>query len=652
MTSPQDTISTPACAAESPQAPVAADAAPCSAEPCTTDECKPEEPEAAELPTATDSTDAPCTTATDSTDTPCTTDETEAPEAPRYATTAEVLAAAQALAESDSDVTKQDLDRLKIAFYHLLAEERRAAAPQEPAEGEEAPATEPVADDTLPRTEEDFKAAMAVIRDKRHIAFEQQEAERKAAGERKQAIIDRIKELATSPEQAGSTYQEVKALQQEWRDIKAVPQEIASELWRNYQLATEQFYDMLKLNIEAREYDFAKNLEAKTALCEQAEKLGEMDDVVSAFHQLQTLHDQYREIGPVAKDLREALWTRFKKASTVVNKRHADHFEAIRKTEQENLAKKTELCDQVEMISTEGLKTNAQWDAVSKQVIDLQAQWKTIGYASRALNTKIYERFRTACDQFFAAKKEYYNSLRALYADNIAKKEALIEQAKQLADSTEWRETADKLIALQKEWKTVGTTPRKVGDKLWETFRGACDQFFNARAEATGAKRNARSEEQAANLQQKLDITARLHEMLDTAEAVTQDAVQALVDKWNTIGHVPFKDKDTLLDDYHQTLDALFKKLNIARDSRRLNAFRERVKDSAAKGDNAIDSERTRLMRRAADMQAELDNYEANLQRLTAFSKKGSTLIDEMNRKADRLRDELKLIKEKINVVG
>ena len=562
-----------------------------------------------------------------------------------YASKAEVLDHLKELAHNEeTEIDKTEIAHLKTAFYYLLNQEREAAEKAYLDAG-----GDPTKYVVLPdEDEETFKAEMNVIKERRQQAFLKQEEEKQANLKRKLEIIERIKALTTTPEEAGQAYQEVKSLQDEWKEIKSVPAENASELWNNYKLALEFFYDLLKMNFEAREYDFKKNLEAKTALCVAAEKLGADEDVVSAFHQLQELHNQFREIGPVARELREEIWTRFKQASSVVNKRHAAHFEAIRQQEEENLAKKTELCEKVEAISTDDLKTSADWEAKSKDIIAIQADWKTIGFAPKAMNVKIFERFRTACDQFFTAKNEFFTGMKERFQENIAKKEALVKAAQELQDSTEWKKTADKLIELQKEWKTIGMVPRKVGDQLWADFLGACNKFFEARNAATAGERN----EQQENLKNKQGIVEQLKQLLESSADDLQQQVQKLTEQYNNIGHVPFKEKDKLFREYHDTLDELYKKLNKNRAARRLNAFKDNLKEVAKRGEGALDNERQRMQRRYNEMKEELSTYETNLSYLTASSKKGNSLIDEMNKKVEKLRDELNLMKEKIKTMA
>ena len=560
-----------------------------------------------------------------------------------YATKEEVLDRIKELAHGEEDIQRAEMEHLKMAFYHLLGQEREAAQKAYIEAGGDPMQYVAVPDPT----EEVFKAEMALLKERKQKEAEKLEAQKQQNLKRKQEIIEKIKSFATTPEEAANNYQEVKAMQEEWKEIKAVPAENATELWNNYKLVQEQYYDLLKMNFEAREYDFKKNLEAKTALCEAAEKLADEEDVVSAFHQLQELHNQFREIGPVAKELREEIWTRFKQASTVVNKRHADHFEAIHQKEEENLQKKSELCDKVEMIVTDALKTTAEWEEKAKEIIGIQAEWKTIGFAPKAHNVKIFERFRTACDQFFTAKNEFYQQLKSTYAENIAKKEEIVKKAQELADSTEWKSTADKLMQLQKDWKEIGMTPRKVGEQLWTDFRAACDKFFEARNQAGSSVRT----EQLENLQKKQGIVEKLKALIEAEVEDLQAEMQALMEEYNQIGHVPFKEKDQLFRDYHDTLDILYKKLNKNRASRRLNAFKDNLKEVAKRGENAVETERQKMQRRYNEMKQELETYENNLLFLTSSSKKGNSLIDEINRKVEKLRDELKLTQEKIKAM-
>ena len=560
-----------------------------------------------------------------------------------YKTKQEVVERLKEIAASDEAPVKDEIDLLKTVFYKLHIAEREARL-KEYIDGGGNPETYQVVPD---QDEETFKAQMAVIREKRAQIMQQQEAEKQANLEKKLEIIEKIKAMATSPDEAGKSYNEFKELQQQWKDIKNVPADKANELWRNYQLYVEQFYDLLKLNSEAREYDFKKNLEMKTKLCEAAEKLADEEDVISAFHQLLELHQQYREIGPVAKELREEVWARFKAASTVINKRHQQHFEDLRAKEEENLARKTALCEKVEELGKAENKGAADWEKRSKEIIDIQNEWKTIGFAPQKMNVKIFERFRAACDDFFGRKAEYFKALKVTFSENIEKKKALVEKAQALADSTDWKATSDKLIALQKEWKTVGMVPKKLGDQLWQEFLGACNKFFEARNAAGAGQRN----EEHANLEKKKGIIEQLTALAENAAEATKEKVQALTEEYNKVGHVPYKEKDKLYEAYHEVLDRIYKELNISTKRRRLNDFKANIKNVAKRGEEALDNERGRLARRFEQLKQEIQTYENNLGFLNASSKKGNSLIDEMNRKVQHLRDDLELVRQKIKAI-
>ena len=568
---------------------------------------------------------------------------TEAVERKQYQSKKEVLDRVREIAHGEEAPQKDEVDYLKTAFYKLHIAEREAQL-KEYIDGGGDPEKYQILPD---EAEEAFKAEMGIIKEKRQKLFKEQEQEKQDNLLKKQAIIEKIKGMITSPEEANKSYKEFKALQDEWREIKNVPAEHANELWRNYQLYVEQFYDLLKLNSEAREYDFKKNLELKTKLCEAAEKLAEETDVISAFHQLQKLHQEYRETGPVAKELREEIWNRFKAASTVINKRHQQHFEGLRAKEEENLQKKTALCEKVEAIAAEENKGSGDWERHTKQIIELQAEWKTIGFAPQKMNVKIFERFRAACDDFFGRKAEYFRSLKDTFKANADKKRALIEKAKALQDSTDWKSTSDKLINLQKEWKTIGMVPKKLGDQLWEEFLSTCNKFFEARNAAGAGTRNDERE----NLEKKRDIIAQLKAAAEEAGDNLQERVQQLVEEYQAVGHVPFKEKDKLYEEYHAVLDKLYKDLNITVAKRRLSKFKDNLKQVAERGENALDNERARLMRQYEQLKSEVQTYENNLGFLNAASKKGNSLIDEMNRKVQKLKDEVQLVREKIKAI-
>ena len=565
------------------------------------------------------------------------------PERKQYQSKKEVLARAREIAQGEEAPQKEEVDYLKTAFYKLHIAEHEARL-KEYIDG----GGDPEAYQILPdEDEEAFKAEMGIIKERRQKLFKEQEQEKQENLQRKLDIIEKIKAMVTSPEEANKSYKEFKALQDEWKEIKNVPAEKANELWRNYQLYVEQFYDLLKLNSEAREYDFKKNLELKTKLCEAAEKLAEETEIISAFHQLQKLHQEFREIGPVAKELREEIWTRFKAASTVINKRHQQHFEELRAKEEDNLARKTVLCEKVEAIAAEENKGSADWERHTKEIIALQTEWKTIGFAPQKMNVKIFERFRAACDDFFGRKAEYFKGLKENFKENADRKRALVEKAKALQDSTDWKSTSDKLINMQKEWKTIGMVPKKLGDQLWEEFYTACNKFFEARNAAGVVGRGV----EHANLEKKRGIIEQLKAVAEETGDGLQEKVQKLVEEYQSIGHVPFKEKDKLYADYHAVIDKLYNDLNISVAKRRLNKFKDGLKQVAERGENALDNERARLMRQYEQLKAEVQTYENNLGFLNASSKKGNSLIDEMNRKVQKLKDEVQLVRDKIKAI-
>ena len=569
--------------------------------------------------------------------------ETPAEERKVYQTKQEVLERVKEVAHGEEAPKKEEVEYLKTVFYKLHIAERDAKQKEYLDAGGDPEAYQVTPDED----EEVFKAEMGIIKERRQQMFREQEAEKEENLKRKLDIIERIKAMLTTPEEANKAYQDFKALQAEWKEIKNVPAEHSNELWRNYQLYVEQFYDLLKLNSEAREYDFKKNLEMKTRLCEAAEKLADETDVISAFHQLQKLHQEYREIGPVTKELREEIWQRFKTASTVINKRHQQHFEQLRAREEENLAKKTELCEKVEAICAEENKGSADWERHTQEIIALQQEWKTIGFAPQKMNVKIFERFRAACDDFFARKTEHFKNLKEVFKENADKKRALIEKAKALQDSTDWRSTSDKLIALQKEWKTIGMVPKKLGDQLWEEFLGACNKFFEARNQQTAGQRS----EERENLEKKRSIIAQLKQLAEEAGSGLQEKVQDLVAEYQQVGHVPFREKDKLYEEYHSVLDKLYKELNVSVARRRLNNFKQNLKQVAERGEQALDNERARLVRQYEAIKQEVQTYENNLGFLSVSSKKGNSLIDEMNRKVQKLKDDMQLVKDKIKAI-
>lgn len=569
----------------------------------------------------------------------------EDPAKKAYATKQEVLERVKEIAHSSENPNKEELDLLKTTFYKIHLAERDAQMKEYLAKGGDPEKYILLPDDT----EEAFKAEMQLIKEKRAKIFLAQEEEKQDNLRKKEEIIEKIKAMTTSPEEANKSYQDFKALQQEWKEIKNIPADKANEVWKNYQLYVEQFYDMLKLNSEAREYDFKKNLEAKTKLCEAAEKLNEEEDVISAFHQLQDLHQQYREIGPVAKELREQIWERFKAASTVINKKHQQHFEDLRAKEEENLAKKTALCEKVEAANQGEYKTAKDWEKVTQEIIEIQKEWRTIGFAPQKMNVKIFERFRIANDEFFNKKAEFFKGLKDTYSANLEKKQQLVNKAKELADSTDWKKTGDKFIALQKEWKKVGTVPHKQGELLWKEFLDTCNKFFEARNKQNAGSRS----EEHANLDKKRNIIAQLKELVvaEISDNDFQKKLKDLAKQYSAIGHVPFKEKDKVYKEYHEAIDAAYEKLHAINAKRHFDNFKNNLKNVAKEGGNALGNERGKLLRRYDQLRSEITTYENNLGFFNTASKKGNSLVEEMNRKIEKLKADLEMVKQKIKAI-
>lgn len=555
------------------------------------------------------------------------------------ATKEEVIERLKEIAQEAENADKQELDALKQNFYKIYKSEQEAARKEFIEAGGDGAEFVPE-----PNTAEaDYKAVMNVIKEKRNELLQEQEQQKEQNLILKQHIIDRMKTLVANPDEANKSYNEVKQLQQQWKDIKLVPVAMVNELWKNYQHYIEQYYDILKLNNEFREYDFKKNLEIKTKLCVAAEKLADEQDVVSAFHQLQKLHQEFRETGPVTKELREDVWNRFKAASTAVNKRHQQHFEEIKELEQKNLDEKTVICEIVESIDFELLKKFADWEAKTKEVLALQAKWKTIGFAPQKMNVKIFERFRQACDVFFTKKSDFYKSVKEDFTVNLEKKKALCEQAETLKDSTDWKETSRQLVKIQQEWKALGPVPKKFSESLWKRFIAACDYFFEQKGKVTSSQHS----EEFDNLEKKQNVIAQLEGINIEADAdEASKTVRDLMNEWNTIGHVPFKEKDKIFKQYHDLIDKLFDSLHMNASRQRLNNFKSNLSK-----DGNLNREREKLIRQYELMKNDIKTYENNLGFLTASSKKGNSLVTEMQRKVEKLKSELDLVSKKIEMV-
>ena len=547
------------------------------------------------------------------------------------------------LSEIDNDACnadKQEIDLLKQTFYKLHKAEQEAARKafeEQSGKPEEfVPAADPL--------ENKFKEIMSSIKEKRSEMAAEAEREKEDNLAKKLQILDKMKDLIENSDDTGKIYNEFKELQQQWNDIKQVPIGKVNELWKSYQLYTEKFYDMVKLNNEFREYDFKKNLEQKTKLCEAAEKLAAEDDVVSAFHQLQNLHQEFRNIGPVAKELRESIWARFKAASTAINRRHQQHFEELKEKEQNNLDQKTVICEIAEAMEYDTFKTFADWEDKTKEILALQAKWKTIGYAPQKMNVKIFERFRAACDEFFKRKAAFYKDIKNSMAENLEKKKALCEKAEALKDSTDWKATAEILTKLQKEWKTIGPVSKKHSDAVWKRFIGACDHFFAQKNKANSSQRSVESD----NMAKKENIISQLHEIekAGNEDESVADKIRGLIKEWNGIGHVPFKEKDRLYNDFHSTVDRLFAKLNITVSEKKLSSF----KSNLSSGNNLY-RDREKLVRTYEGLKNDIQTYENNLGFLTSASKKGNSLVQDIQRKIERLKGDMELVTKKIAAI-
>lgn len=558
----------------------------------------------------------------------------------------EILAQLGGLVESSAETSRSEVEALKQAYYKI----RRAETDELKKTfldngGEEKDFTAPEDE-----TESKIKELLATYKERRAAALAEEEKVKAANYALKLQLIDQLKALTESQDDFNKLYNDFKEIQQKWKDIKAVPQEHVNELWKNYQIYSEKFYDIIKINNQFRDYDFKKNLELKTALCETVEKLENEPDVISAFHQLQKLHQQWREIGPVAKELREELWTRFKTASTVINKRHQEHFEKLKAKEQENLEAKTAICEQIENIDFSQLKTFKDWEEKNKEVIGLQEKWKTIGFAPKKFNVKIFERFRAASDIYFNKKSEFYKAVKEEMEKNLELKKALCEKAEALKDSTDWKDTTEKMIALQKEWKTIGSVARKYSDSVWKRFISACDYFFEQKNKNVVSQKSV----EQANLAAKKELIAKINaldEELDHEEALS--VLKGYMAEWNAVGFVPFKEKDKIYKEYHEAVDSQFDRLKVDRNDRKMQSFRNNLSDmtSGDRGKGRLYSEREKLMRIYERMKNELQTYENNIGFLSISSKGGGGLLKEMERKIEKLKEEMALTIKKIEAI-
>lgn len=562
-------------------------------------------------------------------------------ESARKLTKTEILAKMKKIAEDVTKASKAEIDTLKQNFYRLHNSEVEAAKRAFLEGGGNVEDFVPTPDPE----EAAFKEVLGVVKEQRNKLNAEEEKEREKNYQVKLAIIEELKELIESPEDPNKNYNEFKKLQQQWHEVTLIPLNKANELWKSYQLYVEKFYDVLKLNNEFREYDFKKNLEIKTRLCEAAEKLADEEDVVAAFHHLQKLHQEYRDTGPVAKELRDEIWARFKAASTLLNKKHQQYFEKQKEAEQENLDKKTVICEIVEGIDYGKLNGFQAWDKKTQEVIALQNKWKTIGYAPQKLNVKVFERFRNACDEFFKKKSEYFKAAKARMNENLEKKRALVEKVESLKDSKEWKETAEELVKIQKEWKSIGPVAKRYSDSLWKRFIAACDYFFEQKGAATSSQRSVENE----NLKRKKAIIEELKELLNKEESEeNNEQIHKLMAEWNEVGHVPFKEKDKIYEQYRTLVDKLYKSFNLSMVSKKASKFRAAVSKMQETGAQAVYREREKLVRNYENLLNELHTYENNLGFLNATSKSGNSLLTELSKKMDKLKAEIEVAKEKI----
>ena len=568
------------------------------------------------------------------------------PEAPvaHDLTKQEICDRMKELIEQNVEQVKEEVESMKQLFYKKskseVGEQRAAFIEKGGVETEFIP--EPT------ELETEFKELLNEFRNNKAKLNAQQEQEKGNNLLKKQHIIEQMKQLVESNDDVSANVAAFRQLQQDWKNTGPVPPTATNELWKQYNLYQESFWDLIKINNELREYDFKKNLEAKTKLCEAAEMLANEEDVVSAFRQLQKLHENWHELGPVARELREEIWNRFKTASTAINKKHQSHFDDIRKVEDENMALKASLCERIEAIDTTKFSSYKDWDEATKIVLEAQEEWRSVGFAPRKANQKIFDRYRKACDKFFSTKAEFYKSIKSNLTQNLEQKKLLCEKAEAIKDSTDWKEAGDQLVLLQKEWKTIGPVAKKYSDDIWKRFITACDYFFEQKNKNASGQRSVEMQ----NLDKKKELIAKITGFEKTGNAAESlAALRALAAEWNALGHVPFKEKDKIYKEYRAALDAQFEKLNIDVSQRRLETFRNNLKDMTSKGDNKLYREREKLVRAYEHLKSEIATYENNIGFLSIASKKGDGMLKEMERKIETLKEECKLLEQKISLI-
>ena len=554
----------------------------------------------------------------------------------------QLLEALQQLALRPVQEVKDEVARVRAAFLAIRKEEQAKEKQQFLEKGNEEAAFAPMTDEV----EEQFKSVYAEIKEKKAAYNAQQEALKQENLQKKLEIISKITEIAADADNVNRQYNTVKQLQQDFKAIGEVPSENDTEVWKAYQVAVERFYDLLKMNKELRDYDFKKNLEQKQALCAEAEALDEESDIVEAFKKLQALHNTWREIGPVSKEIREELWTRFKNASAVINKKYQAFFEERKLNEKKNADGKEALCVRIEAIGTDDLKTYAAWDEATKAIIALQEEWKTFGFASRKVNADLFARFRKSCDDFFEKKAAFFKKMKEELAANLAKKIELCEKAEALKDSTDWKATTDALVALQKEWKTVGPVVKKHSDAVWKRFIAACDAFFEEKKKQNVNIHSVEHE----NLKQKKEIIAQIKAIFEDENKDDAPAkVRQLMKQWQEVGHVPYKEKDKIYAEYKALIDKAFEELDMKANKARMANFANSIKQM---GDsNKVYHERERLVRAYEMKSQELKTYENNFGFFNAQSKSGNSLLKEMERKIAKIKDEISILEQKIKMI-
>ncbi len=542
--------------------------------------------------------------------------------------------------------SRSEVESLKHAYYKIRSTEVEEQKAQYIEAGNNAEDFVP----SIDPSEDVLKTFLNEIKEKRASLVAVEEKLREENYEKKLGVIEAIKNLTESTDDFNKLYREFKDLQQQWNDIKLVPASKVKELWKSYQIYTEKFYDLIKINNEFRDYDFKKNLDLKVTICESVEKLLEEADPVSAFHQLQNFHQQWREIGPVAKDLREEIWSRFRDASTLINKKYQSHFEGLKVKEEDNLAEKNAICEVLKAIDYSKLNSLKTWDEQSRVVIELQAKWKTIGFVPRKLNNQIFEEYRALCDAFFEKKSEYFKNIKDEMDVNFEKKKALCEKAKSLKDSIDWKKTTDEMIAIQKEWKTIGPVPRKYSDIIWKEFVSACDYFF----EQKNKNFSSQKENEVANLAAKRDIIEKIKDIdssLSASEAIAQ--VRVLADQWHQIGFVPFKDKDKIYKEFHKAVDEHYDRLKVDKNERRIDSFKSNLDDisKSNNGERRLYKEREKLVHIYTKLKNDLQTYENNMSFLSISSKSGNSLLKDVTLKIEDLKSEMDVIEKKIEVI-